>query len=123
MFVGFLSGLITDIFFGIGNMIGFYALIYTMIGFFNGLFRKRYYDEDIKLPLILITGSELLYGVLIYATMFMMRNRFDFIYYLKHIIMPELMYTLLITLVLYQIILHINRRLTEKEKRSASKFV
>ena len=103
-------------------MIGFYALIYTMIGYFNGLFRKRYYDEDIKLPLILITGSELLYGV-IYATMFMMRNRFDFIYYLKRIIMPELMYTLLITLVLYQIILHINRRLTEKEKRSASKFV
>lgn len=123
LFVGFLSGLITDIFFGIGNMIGFYALIYALIGYGNGMFRKLYYDEDIKLPLLLIAGSEFLYGIIIYITMFMMRNRFDFVYYLKYIIMPELMYTILITLGLYQIILHINRRLEDKEKRSASKFV
>ena len=123
LFVGFLSGLITDIFFGIGNMIGFYALIYALIGYGNGMLRKLYYDEDIKLPLLLIAGSEFLYGIIIYITMFMMRNRFDFVYYLKYIIMPELMYTILITLGLYQIILHINRRLEDKEKRSASKFV
>lgn len=123
MFVGFLSGLITDIFFGIGNMIGFYALIYTLIGYGNGMFHKLYYNEDIKLPLLLISGSEFLYGVVIYVLMFLMRNRFDFPYYLIHIIMPELMYTFLITLGLYPLILHINRRLEEKEKRSASKFV
>ena len=123
LFVGFLSSLITDIFFGIGNMIGFYALIYALIGYGDGMFRKLYYDEDIKLPLLLIAGSEFLYGIIIYITMFMMRNRFDFVYYLKYIIMPELMYTILITLGLYQIILHINRRLEDKEKRSASKFV
>ncbi len=123
MFVGFVSGLITDIFFGIGNMIGFYALIYTLIGYGNGFFKKLYYDEDIKLPLILIAGSEFLYSIIIYITMFMMRHRFDFPYYLKNIIMPELTYTILVTLVLYQIILHINRRLEDKEKRSASKFV
>ena len=104
-------------------MIGFYALIYALIGYGNGMFRKLYYDEDIKLPLLLIAGSEFLYGIIIYITMFMMRNRFDFVYYLKYIIMPELMYTILITLGLYQIILHINRRLEDKEKRSASKFV
>lgn len=123
MFVGFLSGLITDIFFGIGNMIGFYALIYTLIGYGNGFFKKLYYDEDIKLPLILIAGSEFLYSIIIYITMFMMRHRFDFPYYLKNIIMPELTYTILVTLILYQIILHINRRLEDNEKRSASKFV
>lgn len=123
MFVGFLSGLITDIFFGIGNMIGFYTLIYALIGYGNGTFHKLYYNEDIKLPLLLISGSEFIYGVVIYVIMFMMRNRFDFPYYLIHIIMPELMYTFLITLGLYPLILHINRRLEEKEKRSASKFV
>ncbi len=123
MFVGFLSGLITDIFFGIGNMIGFYALIYTLIGYGNGLFKRLYYDEDIKLPLFLIAGSEFLYGIIIYVVMFLMRNRFDFPFYLKNVILPELMYTLLITIFLYQIILHINRKLEEDEKRSAGKFV
>ena len=39
------------------------------------------------------------------------------------IILPELVYTILVTLALYQIILHINKKLEEEEQRSASKFV
>lgn len=123
MFVGFISGLMLDIFFGVGNMLGFYALIYTLIGYVNGFFKHLFYDEDIKLPLALISASELLYGVIMYVCIFLMRSKFDFVYYLLHVIMPELLYTLLITLVLYQIVLHINRRLENEEKRSASKFV
>ena len=37
--------------------------------------------------------------------------------------LPELVYTILVTLVLYQIILHINRKLEKEEQRSASRFV
>ena len=55
MLVGFVSGLLADIQFG--DMIGFYAIIYLIIGYINGLFRQMYYDEDIKLPLFLITIS------------------------------------------------------------------
>ena len=40
-----------------------------------------------------------------------------------HIILPELVYTILVTLVLYQVILHVNKRLEAEEQRSASKFV
>ena len=123
IFVGFVSGLILDIFFGVGNMIGFYALIYTLIGYGNGFFRRLFYDEDIKLPLVLIAASEFLYGIIMYVTIYLMRSKFDFIYYFSHIIMPELIYTIMITLGLYQIILHINRKLETEEKRSASNFV
>ena len=42
---------------------------------------------------------------------------------LGHVIIPELIYTILVTLGLYQIILHVNQRLEAEEKRSASKFV
>ena len=42
---------------------------------------------------------------------------------LVQIILPELVYTILVTLVLYQIILHVNKRLEAEEQRSASKFV
>lgn len=123
IFVGFMSGLILDIFFGVGNMIGFYALIYTLIGYGNGFFRRLFYDEDIKLPLVLIAASEFIYGIVMYVTIYLMRSKFDFAYYFSHIIMPELIYTIMITLGLYQIILHINRKLETEEKRSASKFV
>lgn len=52
MFVGFVSGLLMDIQFG--NILGLYALIYLIIGYINGLFEQMYFNEDIKLPLILL---------------------------------------------------------------------
>ena len=40
-----------------------------------------------------------------------------------NIIVPELVYTMLVTIVLYMILLKINQRLELIEKRSAKKFV
>lgn len=121
MIVGFISGLLVDIMFN--DLIGFYTLIYTLLGYANGFFKKIFYDDDIKLPLILIAASDFLYGNIVCIFMFIMRSRFDYFYYLGSIIIPELIYTILVTLVLYQIILHINKKLESEEKRSASKFV
>ena len=121
LWTGFFSGLFIDLFYG--SLFGFYALIYMLIGYGNGFFQRVFYDEDIKLPLALIAGSEFLYGMVIYVLLFMLKSDFHFLNYLRHVIMPELVYTILVTLVLYQIILHINRRLEEEEKRSASRFV
>lgn len=121
MVVGFISGLLIDIMFG--DLIGFYALIYTVLGYANGFFKKIFYDDDIKLPLILIGASDLIYGHIVYIFMFIMRSRFAYFYYLRNIILPEFIYTILVTLILYQIILHTNKKLEAEEKRSASKFV
>ncbi|OUP02166.1 rod shape-determining protein MreD [Drancourtella sp. An210] len=121
MFVGFLSGFLLDLCFS--RYIGFYTLLYSVIGYVNGFFKRLYYSDDMKLPLLLISGSELIYGLWVYVFQFMLQSDFHFLYYLGHIIMPELVYTILVTLILYQIILRINRRLEDEEKRSASKFV
>lgn len=121
MLVGFLSGLIIDVFFG--DLIGFYALIYMVLGYVNGFFKRIFYPDDIKLPLILISASDFVLGNLVFVFLFVMRSKFDYWYYLGHIIIPELIYTVLVTLVLYQIILHLNQALEAEEKRSASKFV
>lgn len=121
MMVGFLSGLLIDIMFS--DLIGFYTLIYTVLGYANGFFRKIFYDDDIKLPLILIAASDFLQGNIVCIFMFIMRSRFHYFYYLKSIIIPELIYTILITLILYQVILKINKKLESEEQRSASKFV
>ena len=103
MGVGFICGLLVDIFWG--GLIGFYALIYTVIGYMNGSFQRMFYEDDIKLPLAMIGISDLI------------------IWFLEHVMLPELVYTILVTLVLYQIILHINRKLEKEEQRSASRFV
>ena len=121
MWIGFFCGLLLDIFFG--SVIGFYALIYSYIGYVNGFFRKMFFPDDIKLPLILIALSDFSCNVMVYLFLFFLRGKFRFNYYLLHIILPELVYTILVTLALYQIILHINKKLEEEEQRSASKFV
>ena len=96
LFIGFFCGLLLDIFGG--GVLGFYSLLYMYIGYINGMFRKLFYPEDIKLPLVLIAGSDLSCNLLIY-------------------------YTMVITIFLYFIILKINQKLEAIEKRSASKFV
>lgn len=121
MWIGFFSGLLIDIFFG--SVIGFYALIYMYIGYINGFFRKIFFPEDIKLPLILISASDFIYNLLVYLFLFFLRGEFRFPYYLIHIIVPELVYTIVVTVVLYFVILKINQKLEVIEKRSASKFV
>ena len=121
MFVGVISGLLFDIMFS--DLLGFYTLIYAVLGYLNGFFRKIFYPEDIKLPLILIATSDLLYGNIVWFFMFVLRSKFDYLYYLKNIIIPELIYTIFVTLILYQLILSLNQKLEADEKRSASKFV
>ncbi len=121
LFVGFVSGLLIDIQYG--NMIGFYALLYLVAGFINGMFEQMYFDEDIKLPLFLIAVSDLVYGVVVYFLMFLLRSDFHFLYYLNRIIIPETIYTIVITMGAYPLLLFINHKLEAEEKRSASKFV
>ena len=121
MWIGFFSGLLLDIFFG--SVIGFYAMIYSCIGYVNGFFRKWFFPDDIKLPLILIAASDFSYNILVYLFLFFLRGRFRIDYYLLNIMLPELVYTILVTIVLYFIILKINKKLEKIEKRRASKFV
>ena len=121
IWIGLFCGLCMDIF--SGGTLGFYALLYMYVGFFNGYFRKLFYPEDIKLPMLLIAGSDLIYNLLVYFFLFLFRSRFEFKFYLINIIIPELVYTMLVTIVLYMILLKINQRLELIEKRSAKKFV
>lgn len=121
MYVGLICGFFVDLFWG--GALGLHMLIYLMIGYLNGSFQRLFYDDDIKLPIALIAASELIYGIASYAFICMFQGDFSFGTHLLHVILPELVYTILVTLILYQIILYINKRLEAEEQRSASKFV
>lgn len=119
--IGFFCGLLSDIFFG--NFLGFYALVLMYIGFLNGKFSRIFYPEDIKLPIALIITSDLSYGILMFVLMFMLRGKFRFGYYFMHVILPEALYTIVVTMFFYPIILKVNEKLEAREKRRAQKFV
>ncbi|MCD8038135.1 MAG: rod shape-determining protein MreD [Lachnospiraceae bacterium] len=107
MVVGFLCGLLMDVFYG--DVLGFYALIYLYIGAANGIFNSLFYQEDIKLPLLLITASDLCYSLVCYILLYLLRGRFNFVFYLRNIIAPEIVYTIFVTVFLYPCILLLNR--------------
>ena len=121
MLLGFFCGLLTDLFFG--TTIGFYALIYTVIGYLNGLLGQVYYREFINMPVILCIMSDFIYSIYVYIFSFLLRGQLNFFYYLGHVIFPEVVYTVLVTLVIYKFLLRMNARLCRLEKRSAKKFV
>lgn len=121
LLIGFFCGILVDIFFA--SVIGFYALLYMYIGYMNGKFAAVFYPQDIKLPVALILCSDFFYGIICYVILFLLRSRFDVMYYLVHIILPEIVYTIVVTLLLYPLILWINTRLERGELRSGKKFV
>lgn len=118
---GFFCGLLVDIFFA--NVLGLNAMIYMYIGYANGKFNRIFFPEEIKLPLALILVSDLVYGFSYYVILFLLRGKFNLGFYFLHIILPEMVYTILVTLLLYPLILWLNKKLEEAEQRSARKFV
>ena len=122
MLVGLFCGLLMDI--SIGNYIGLFALLYLYLGYFNGFFRKIFYGDDLKLPMILIGATDLIHGLIMYLCLFLMYQKQDFGFYFFQLILPEMVYTIVVSIFLYYLILKVNQWLEKSSsKRSADKFV
>ena len=109
LLIGFFAGLLCDIFYG--DILGFYALIMMFIGFLNGKFNRIFYPEDIKLPLALIIVSDISYSMICYVLLFLLQGKFHFWFYFSNVILPEAVYTILVSCILYPLILKINDKL------------
>lgn len=124
IWTGFVCGLLVDIFAVYGNeaitgdFLGFYALLYMLVGCLNGKCNRLFYPEDIKLPLVMILASDIGLNIICYLVMFLLRARLELQYYLLHIILPEAVYTILIAFAFYPLFLFINNRLERAERGS-----
>ena len=118
--IGFCTGLLLDIF--SGTLFGTYAVIYMYIGVLNGLFKKQFFGDDLRLPMILIGTSDMIYGVASYLVLFAMKSRYDFSYYLMNIILPEVVYTLLVSIFVYYTILKLNNWVEKLEKKGSDRI-
>lgn len=115
MLYGVICGILMDLYFS--GPFGFFTLLFLWIGFVNGKLTAYFYEEYIFLPFIVCTISEIMYNVFIYIFRFFIREKYDVLYYLKNIVIPEVIITLICTLLLYRFLLWYNKKLRVLDSR------
>jgi rod shape-determining protein MreD len=108
MAVGFVSGILLDI--TGGGILGYYALLYSWVGYLAGYSYRIFYDDDIKTPLLLIGVCDVACGIFQYVSTFLIRGRIHFLFYLGRVIIPEMIYTVIFAVFLYQLNYYVNKK-------------
>ena len=121
IYAGFFSGLLLDIAFR--PIYGVNALLYMYIGFICGCFQKSIFSADIKMPLLFITGSDLLYNFAFYFFYFFFRGKFELSYYFLNIILPEVVYTTIMACIIYPVIHFVMKRIELPDKKGEQTIV
>ncbi len=121
MVVGFVCGLLIDAMYG--TTLGIYAFFYMMIGYVNGYLHVLFFAEASFLPLVLVFVNDIVYHILTYIVFFVPQRKWNFLFYLKKIIVPELVYTTIVSIVLYQVFLNIYKLAKRKKKKRGSRHV
>lgn len=112
MLYGLAAGLLMDLFYS--GPFGFYSLIFVFIGYVNGYFHTFYYEEYIQLPLFLCVLSGLAYHSYIYLLRFLIRGKWNLPYYAVHIVLPSIVFSFLLTLIMYRFFFSASKQLEEK---------
>ncbi len=130
---GFLRGSLTGVLTGLvcgflcdmhsGTLIGYYTFFYIYAGWFGGLFQRFFYQDELVLPGVLTGVCDFLYGCYMFVFECVLHNNTNFKPYLMQIILPEMIYTIIVTILFFRIILFVHDKLDDAEKRSARKFV
>ena len=96
MLTGLGCGLLLDSF--SGGVLGYYTLI------------------------LLCSANELIYSVYIYVFSFLLFGRVNIADYIKNLALPELLMTAIATIIVYGVIMTVDRHLTEAEKKGEKRF-
>ena len=121
LWIGFGAGLLSDIF--SGTLYGLNALIYMYTGYIAGVFSDSFYHEDIKIPIFLISISDLVHGIMTYGFTYLLRGRLDVSFYFRRIILPEVIYTILFTIFTYRLFKWIKYHLEGNEHKGVKSVV
>lgn len=110
--IGFFSGLLVDLVYG--DLIGLNALLYMVIGYFIGYSNKIYANDDYTFPIIFVAISDLVYNFFYYIFEFLLRGRLNLLYYLRRIVLSEIIYTVVASIFVYKFLHMINNLLKRK---------
>lgn len=85
------------------------------IGYLNGFFCKVFYDDDIKVHIVLVAASDLVYSLLDVCAAVPAARAPALFRLSGAYILPEMVYTVVLSILLYRLLFIINRKLTENE--------
>ena len=97
--LGLWMGLLQDFLFC--KVVGFYGLIYYLLGHFCGYYKQEFYKGHYILPFIIVSGADFFYGLLHYVFYYFFQGNLNIGFYLQEKILPEMFYTALISLPIY----------------------
>ena len=112
--IGLGTGLLMDVFFS--TYIGFFTALYVGVGLLFGRSQRDFYRENYLLPIIFCGISTCLFEAVLYIGSFVFRGEGNLIYFLFRVLVPEVVYTAIITIPIYRILFGINEWLELKEK-------
>lgn len=108
IYTGFACGVLLDAFYM--NVVGIHALIYLYIGYVCGLTHSHYEEQDARMPLIVIVLGDLAALLLEYLLFYVLRGNFCFRFYLGKIMIPEILYTLVLAVIAFPLLVMLERR-------------
>lgn len=117
MIIGFFIGLLADIFYG--PVIGIYSVAYMCVGYFSGFASDVCYENDLKVPVLLSAIFDLGYNFVVYILLFLLRGRMGLLLYVRRIIIPEMVYTIILSIIIYPIYYTIHKKLMDPVKKES----
>ncbi len=108
MILGIIAGLLLDSFHS--EHFGIFTMAYSSIGFSNGYFGHRVYEDNIMFRIYITAFSELAFNLMIYLIIFVFRSNFNFIYYFFSIIFPRVIFTCIFALLLSRYFMYVKKQ-------------
>lgn len=103
---GVFCGFLCDMYFN--GEFGLYILIYSLVGFFNGMLKVSFVDDTISFPMIQSVVNGFAYNFYIYFTRFFIRRKYNIPYYTLFVMLPNVLFTLIATVIIYKLLFRLN---------------
>ncbi|SNU06103.1 rod shape-determining protein MreD [Lachnospiraceae bacterium] len=116
MLTGLFCGFLYDVFYG--SLLGPYMLLFLVIGYLNGSFHKDFLMEDIMLPVFIIIADDFIFCFVQYVFYFLLRNRTNLLFYIVNVFLPQILFTVIATIIIYRLYVLINKALKKKVKEN-----
>ncbi|HSH36013.1 rod shape-determining protein MreD [Schnuerera sp.] len=98
--MGLLAGLLQDIIFS--SVIGINGFIYFFVGYLVGMAENRLSKDNILIPFIMTIFSTIFYHLVHNLFMFFLSYNINFLVFFKNVIIIEIFYNSLISIILYK---------------------
>lgn len=114
MICGLLCGLYIDCCYS--SIMGVFPLFYIIIGNLSGFSNKIYDDDDHMTPLLITAAGEFFYNIMYFVVFYLLKGKTNLSFYIYRVMIPRVVYTVLVSIILYRIIQYANLFLLRFDK-------